>query len=345
MNNKIDFVLPWVDGSDKDWQKIKSTYENNKVSVSDGSNNARFRDMDTLKYVLRSIENNCPWYHKIHIITCGQIPSWLDVSHPKINLVTHEELYFKKEHLPIFSSSSIEMNLSNLKEASEKIVYLNDDMIINNPLDKERFFIEGKPVDFLTHGLLPRNKLFGVLKNIDSWINSLKNNINLINDKHRIKNLPSKFLFDSSYQFTDKLLNLLLKYFWKKYFWFEHWHHPQPYLKSTLKEVYTAFSKPMLACSSNKFRSNNDLTQYLYRYWHLAKGEFVPRKFNDGLINNITSKEVLKNMLKKTETNKQINFVCFNDSVHLSDIDFDDVKDNLTQYLNTKFSSKASFEK
>ena len=41
------------------------------------------------------------------------------------------------------------------------------------------------------------------------------------------------------------------------------------------------------SCSSNKFRHNTDLTQYLYRYWRLAKGDFYPYKYDDGVETNI----------------------------------------------------------
>lgn len=344
MEDKIDFVLPWVDGSDIKWRAIKSKFENKSLSSLDENSNARYRDMDTLKYVLRSIEKNCPWYNKIHLITCGQVPVWLDIKHPKINLVTHEELYIKKNHLPVFSSSSIEMNLSNLKGVSEKIVYLNDDTIIINQVNSERFFSNNKPVDFFNHALIPRNKIFEILKGTDSWVNSLNNCIELINTRFKVNDLPSRFLFHESYKIKNKFSNLLLKVLWKKYFWIEHWHHPQPYLMSSIKKVYNELKEPMLACSSNKFRSNNDLTQYLCRYWHLAAGEFEPRYHEDGEINNITSKEILLKMFKRIDADKDVKFVCFNDSTHLSDADFEEIKSKLSEYLETKFSTKSFFE-
>jgi hypothetical protein len=338
---KIDFVLPWVDGSDLVWQQNKEKH--NPVKSSENSP-SRFRDMETLKYVLRSIEKNYPWYNKIYLITEGHYPKWLDINHEKIVLVTHDELYFDKTHLPTFSSSSIEMNLPNLQGLSEHFVYLNDDTLIMRPIEKSRFFIDGLPVDFLSHGWIPRNKFFGMFRRMDAWVYSINNNLNLINRKFSPIRLEKMYLYHSTYNFKTKLSNFLLSNIYKKFVWIEHWHHPIPYLRSTLKDVYNEFEKEMMTCSSNKFRKNNDLTQYLYRYWQLASGNFYPYKHNDAIIANITSINILNDMLNVIEKNEDINFVCFNDDLDLSDSEFLVVKNKLKSFLEKTFPNKASFE-
>ena len=339
---KIDFVFPWVDGNDPQWQRRKERYNPKKDKDSNAS--ARFRDMGTLKYVLRAIETNCPWYNKIYLITEGHYPDWLDIDHEKIVLITHEELYFDKTHLPTFNSVSIEMNLANIKSLSDKFIYLNDDFIIMNKIDKDRFFVEDKPVDFLSHGWVPRNSFFEKIKHRDTWIFSLNNTLNLINKKFDTQNLNSNSLYHKSYSFTDKISNFLLKKLYKKYFWIGHWHHPQPLLKRTLNEVFDEFSKEMMKSSKNKFRSDKDLNQYIYRYWQLASNDFYPYKHNDAIIANLGSEKVLNKLIDKIESNDDINFVCFNDDVNLSDSEYDEIKEKLMEYLESKFPQKASFE-
>jgi len=339
---KIDFVLPWVDGSDKDWQQRKNNYS---TATNMETHNARYRDMETLRYVLRSIERNCPWFNKIYLITEGHYPKWLDINHDKIVLVTHEELYYNKSHLPTFSSSSIEMNLPNLQNLSDQFVYLNDDTIIMNKLTPKRFFVKGKPVDFFAHGWIPRNKVFGKFRRMDAWVHSINNNIKLINNKFDISQIDNMLLFHDTYSTKDKISNFLMKYIYKKIIWIEHWHFPQPYLKSTLYEVYHSFKNEMMTCSSNRFRANNDLTQYLFRYWQLVTENFYPYKYNDGYVGNIRSLQALKEMIYKINNNKNINFVCFNDDINLSDEEFTKVKKELISFLNQCFPNKASFEK
>lgn len=342
MSLKIDFVLPWVDNQDPEWQKSRLKYSGNQSS-SDANASARFRDSGTLKYVLRSIEKNCPWYNKVYLITCGHYPEWLDVNSPKIELVKHSDIYDNKEHLPVFNSSSIEMSLPNIEGLSEHFVYLNDDTVIFSKTDVDRFFVEGKPVDFLCHAWLPRNKLFGKLKPIDTWVNSLNNNISLINQFFKVSSLDNKYLYNESYSIFNKISNFFLRNIYKKYFWFEHWHHPISYLKSTLQEVKENCFNEMQVCSINKFRNNTDLTQYLYRYWRLAKGDFYPYKHNDGIETNITSINILHKVIQDCNQLKP-HFVCLNDSPKLSNDVYKLVKNEMLEFFDKHFPEKSSFE-
>jgi hypothetical protein len=340
---KIDFVLPWVDGSDVVWQNKKEKYN----SIKSGENSSsRFRDMETLKYVLRSIEKNCPWFNKIYLITEGHYPKWLDINHEKIVLVTHDELYFDKTHLPVFNSSSIEMNLPNLDRLSEHFVYLNDDTLIFNAIEKNRFFVDGLPVDFFSHGWIPRNKIFEKFREMDAWVYSLNNNLDLVNKKFVPIKLKKELLYHRSYNIKQKISNFLFDKIYKRFIWIEHWHHPVPYLKSTLTEAFQIFEHEMMICSKNRFRANNDLTQYLYRYMRLAQGKFFPYRYNDGYDADIVSYNYLEKAILDIETNKSINFVCFNDQMHHnSDEEFRRAKELLNQYLESKFPKKASFER
>ena len=125
MNEKIDFVIMWVDGSDPKWLQEKNKYSTNKIDVDDAIN--RYRDMGTLKYWFRSVEKYTPWVNKIHFITCGHLPDWLNTNNPKLNIVKHED-YIPKEYLPTFSANPIELNLHRINELEEKFVLFNDEI-------------------------------------------------------------------------------------------------------------------------------------------------------------------------------------------------------------------------
>jgi hypothetical protein len=342
-NEKIDIVIPWVNGNDLIWQKEKDKHDNSEIKTYDNSN-MRYRDWGTLKYVLRSIEKNISWYSKIYIITEGHYPDWLNIEDQRIVLITHEELYFNKDHLPTFSSPSIEMNLANIENLEDKFIYLNDDTLILKKLNKNRFFVEGKPVDFISHGWLARNKLFKKFRGMNSWAHSIKNNIDLINSKFTQNDLTSHQLFHDSYSLKIKISNFLLLNVYKKFLWLEHWHHPQPFLKDTLYSTYSDFSEEMMICSNNKFRDNSDLNQYLYRYYQLANGNFYPHKHDDGLYMKIENKEDMNKFMKQI-TNYA--FACPNDSVpdSVSIEEQRDIEDMLISKLEEIFSKKATFEK
>ena len=120
----IDFVLIWVDDSDIEWQKSKARYKGEELKFN--VNDVRYRDWGTLKYWFRAVEKYAPWVHKIHFVTCGHVPEWLNLNHPKLNFVKHED-YIPAEFLPTFSSHAIELNLHRIKGLANKFVYFNDD--------------------------------------------------------------------------------------------------------------------------------------------------------------------------------------------------------------------------
>ena len=341
----IDFVLPWVDGSDPAWLAEKNHYLPQHQGRHDAISSNRYQDFGTLRYVLRSIEKNCPWYHKIYLITANQYPEWLRTDHPRVEIVSHQQLFMQPQNLPVFNSSAIEMNLVNLKGLSEQFIYLNDDTVILRPTPPERFFQQGLPVDFLSHGWLRRGKLFQRLRGYNSWVDALNNNIALINRIHQPATLASRFLFDPSYSLLDKLSNTLLKYYYRHYFWFTHWHLPQPYTRQTLQQVFQHFEPEILACTANRFRAANDLTIYLNRYWHLASGAFIPHKYNDGFVQNISNPTQLQQAINHLHQHTDIRFICLNDTCSSSDTELLAQLHSLqTAFYQHYLPDKASFE-
>ena len=135
VNDKIDFVILWVDGNDEKWLKQKNEY----LGIKGDSNVNRFRDCQNLQYLFRGIEKHAPWVNKIFFITWGHLPKWLDVNNKKLEIVKHEE-FIPKEYLPTFNSNVIEMNLFRIKNLSSKFVIFNDDLFILKNLKPEDFF-------------------------------------------------------------------------------------------------------------------------------------------------------------------------------------------------------------
>ena len=82
---KIDLVYLWVNGNDPNWMEEKSTWGKKlNIKKNNDTDSSRYVDNEELRFSLRSVEQNAPWINKIFIVTNGQIPSWLDISNPKI---------------------------------------------------------------------------------------------------------------------------------------------------------------------------------------------------------------------------------------------------------------------
>ena len=91
----IDFVITWVDGQDDVWRKQKASYSHTE---EEDDSEERYRDWNLLQYWFRGVEEFTPWVRKIHFVTCGHLPTWLNTEHSKLHIVRHED-YIPKEFL------------------------------------------------------------------------------------------------------------------------------------------------------------------------------------------------------------------------------------------------------
>ena len=138
----IDYVIPFVDCSDKKWFFEYKKY----VSCPyDWSNNAtRFRDWETLRYQLRSIERYMPWIRNVYIVISiseTQVPEWLNTRHERVRIVWDREIV-PNEYLPVFNSNVIDLYIPRIEELSEHYLYACDDYIVMRELKPEDFFTE-----------------------------------------------------------------------------------------------------------------------------------------------------------------------------------------------------------
>lgn len=75
----------------------------------------------------------------------------------------------------------------------------------------------------------------------------------------------------------------------------------------------------------------------------MAKGDFYPYKYNDGVETSILTLDVLYNAIKDCE---KLNpkFVCFNDSPNLPDNEYIQMKKETLAFFDKRFPERASFE-
>jgi len=79
-------------------------------------------------------------FRNIYLVTNGQIPHWLNLDNDRIKIITHDEIFKNKTDLPSFSSAAIESNLHHIPGLSENYLYLNDDILLNQPISIHDFY-------------------------------------------------------------------------------------------------------------------------------------------------------------------------------------------------------------
>ncbi len=141
----VDVVYTWVDGDDPQWDEARRR----RLDEADGGalrreagGRARFTSHDELRYSMRSLHLFAPWVRRIHLVTAGQAPAWLDTSHPSVQLVDHRDI-LPADALPTFNSHAIETGLHRVPDLSEQFVYFNDDVLLGRPVGPETFFGPG----------------------------------------------------------------------------------------------------------------------------------------------------------------------------------------------------------
>lgn len=269
----IDFVVPFVDGSDPEWQNRFFKYK--KLETCDIATDisiSRYRVGVSLRYWFRSVEKYAPWVRKVHLLTDGQLPEWVDLNCKKLNWVKHSDI-LPSDILPIFNCNPFEVNLHRIPDLAEHFVYFNDDIFLTHTVSPDRFFKDGKPVDMAV--------LNPVLHQQDVMRGIISNNVSLLNDSFSMWKCvfgnPSKW-FSPRYKHMVlrtflSLLNSKIVSFW------EH-HLSRSYRKSTFEEVWNQHDDRLQKVTS-RFRSASDINQWLFANWQLLKGDFQPMNFLD----------------------------------------------------------------
>lgn len=326
--NEIDFVIPWVDGSDPDWQAQLKSY-----SVNPELEDARFeryRDWDNLHFWFRGVEKYAPWVRKIHFITHGHLPSWLNVNHPKLNIVRHKD-YIPAEYLPVFSSHPIEIFINRIDELSEKFVYFNDDFFLINHVDQSDFFKNNIPCDIAAMNAISPGGVAHIL------LNNLEVISRNFNKRTVIKNNIWKWFNLKAFSKSLRTLALMP---WPGFTGFYDPHSVQPYLKSTFDAVWHKEEKTLLNTARSRFRSITDINAYLFRYWQLCNGEFYQCNRDDFCRFFIMQDENIADICEYI-TQQKCKVITLNDD---SGLDFHTVQARLNASFAELFPEKSSFE-
>jgi len=299
--NEIDFVILWVDGADKEWQE---QFDLHAGSLAGDKRNCRYRDWGNLRYIFRGFEIFTPWVRKIHFVTWGHLPPWLNVEHPKLEIVNHRD-FLDEKHLPVFNCNPLEVNLHRIAGLSEKFVYFNDDTFILKPLSEHYFFKGSLPRDMLVFNCIFMDTISHIRLNDIQIVDKMFNKREVIR-RHFFK------IFNIRYGLHQLRSLFLLP--WPQITGFYDPHQPQPFLKSIFEEVWTHEKSVLEKTTSSRFRSRDDVNQYLIRYWQLLKGDFHPRSFSDTAtipVYDLSAFETASSIIKK----RKYRMLCINDEL------------------------------
>ena len=333
----IDFVVLWLDSTDPKWQ---NDYANYSPQSKSGKESVRFRDHDTFRYWFRAVEKYAPWVRKVFLITNGKFPDWINKDCSKIQLVKHAD-YIPHEYLPTFNSGVIENFLYRIHGLSEHFVYFNDDFFLNAPVLPNYYFKNGLPCDnnketFFNVPIYTKKDQFGIT------ISMLKS-IGLVNGHfNRWKTVlqsPRRW-FGIHLGLGGIVMSCLLAK-QRLFIGFTNYHIEQAFLKSVFEEVWEK-ETDIMNNGCTRFRSEQSIYQYIFRYWQFASNKFYPKKRSRKFF-FLGDRNVIKD-IEYTMMEGKCKSFCLNDSAFCSDEDYEYLKENLPILFEKKFPQKSSFE-
>lgn len=274
----IDIVILWVDGSDPAWQARRAAYEASGPDEHIGPQ--RFFDAGTLRFALRSIERHMPWYGTLHLVTDGQLPSWLNTAHPRLRLVTHAEIFEDAAHLPSFNSNAIQMHLARIPGLSEYFILFDDDMLLTRPLSPKHFFAGGLPI---------RPAYFGCLMDDAPFQRNCRMNL------ERVREAAGGIFTSAFWRAIRRCLSPRVWAFNALVFAYAkgrgltlfpggYDHIPYAFRKQDLAAAEALLPQTIRATRAHRFRQEDDASPWFLRMLSFARGQFSPGLWRNRII-------------------------------------------------------------
>jgi len=327
----VDFVVLYLDGTDPEWREQKRRFSEAQSWPGQNTDD-RYRNMDNFQYWFRAVERYAPWVHRIHLVTWGHVPSWLNTDHPKLNIVRHDQ-FMDPAVLPVFNSNAIELSLDRLEALGEYFVAFNDDVFLNNPVGPEQFFVGGRPrIDCVCGPALASTDFNAVLFNNMRIVNqvakpSLRFYLNAISPRNGIR----ESIYSASLLPTTIMTG--------KFVGFRELHAPHPIRKSVLRWLKSQVPEPYERTIKAKFREYRDVSIWSVNDYMRASGHIAvaPMAAENAMVFFRPGSDYEKALNSRYKT------VCLEDSAET--VDFDTQVTLANAALARKFPEKSQFEK
>ncbi|KAF0687478.1 Aste57867_20787 [Aphanomyces stellatus] len=236
---RMSIVYTWVNGSLPCYRDMRKTHGG--PSAVGGS---RDREIGELMYSIRSLEKYMPWHEgTIYIVTPGHVPHWLNLTHPRIQLVHQDDLFpdYAKSFLPTFNTNVLEQFLYRIPGLSDIFMQVNDDYIFTSHVSPYDFFSCDGGIQLLREGNVISHQSPDPSTGI--WMASVLN----------------------TQQQMDRMWGRAQRHYLK--------HAPFVYSRRAFERVHQLFRQPLFESLAARFRSRTDMNMpLLHHYYMLAQG-------------------------------------------------------------------------
>ncbi|WP_051265690.1 stealth family protein [Nakamurella lactea] len=308
---EIDLIFSWVDGSSIEWQAQRAKRMQAYV-VGDGDDSeARFRQIDELKYALRSVHLYAPWVRRIFVATDSDRPAWL-ADDPRVTFVRSVEFFEDSSVLPTHNSQAVESQLHHIPGLAEHFLYSNDDMFFGRSVGPQMFFSPGGISKFIESDV--RIGMGRSNEERSGYENAARVNRRLLHEKFGVV--------------TTRHLA----------------HAPTPLRRSVMQQLQQEFPDEFAATAASAFRASGNIsvTNSLYHYYALITGRAVVQQ--SARVDYLdTTVAAGLNRMDALLAKRSMDFFCLNDGSR-PEVDPVVRAQRVTEFLQTYFPIPAPWE-
>ena len=308
----IDIVFSWVDGTSPEYIAARRARQAAAVLGEGDDHEARYRQINELKYALRSVYMFAPWIRRIFIATDSPAPEWLN-DHPSVTIVRSEEFFADPSVLPTHNSQAVECQLHHIEGLSEHFLYSNDDMFFGRPVGPDMFFTPGGITKFIE-----AETRIGLGEN-DAERSGFEN----------AARVNRKLLWNRFGRITTRHLE----------------HTAAPLRRSLVAQMEQEFPAEFASTAASTFRAadNISVTNSFYHYYALLTGRAVTQTAAKVRYVDTTLRSGLK-LLPKLLKKRHMDFFCLNDG-SFPEVPAEERAEVVTQFLEQYYPIKAPWEK
>ena len=309
---EIDIVYSWVDGGAIEWQRARARRMKSYVVGEGDDSHARYRQLDELKYALRSVYLFAPWVRTIYVVTDSPVPEWL-AEHPRVRIMRSEQFFADPSVLPTHNSHAVESQLANIEGLSEHFIYSNDDMFFGRAVSPAAFFSPGG----VTHFIEATTRI----------------------------GLGDSDVTRSGFENAARVNRALLEQRFGRLITRHLEHTPVPMVRSVVRELEAEFPEEFRRTAASAFRSATDVsvTNSLYHFYALITGRAVSDTGLRALYVDTTAQAGLA-LMRKLPDRRNVDLFCLNDG-SFPEVSDDERADAIRELLEHYFPIAAPWEK
>lgn len=251
----IDIVIMYANGSDPVHARERARAGGPRAV------GPRDRDNNELRFLLRSIDANMPWFRGMVYILTDTPPTFINYKHPRVRVALHSDTFPPEEQrdtVPSFSSDAIMTTLTRIPGIKDLFIKFDDDNVVASPTTRQDFVTDDGRTRLFYERHLYRGSIDG--REDEPRINKLKKaGQTWLAKMYRTRMHFARRMPELRNRGPGQGLPTLFRF---------SKHAPVVFRKDLLQRMYDHWADEFAAVRKNRFRGPDGLDPHaMYSWW------------------------------------------------------------------------------